>query len=83
MGVTKSSKSDKIPHTNLIQHSFKIEDKVMETSDSMAWECKSFNYGFIGFKTKENKEMKLNFKKSYIYFTTSSNPYNIPHTNPI
>ena len=42
MAIKKSSNSDNIPHTNLIQDSFKIEAKVMETSDSMAWECKSF-----------------------------------------
>ena len=44
MAVTKSSKSDKIPHTNLIQDSFKIKAKVMETGDSMAWECKLFTH---------------------------------------
>ena len=39
MFVTTPSKSDNIPHTNMIQDSFKIEAKVMETSESMAWDC--------------------------------------------
>ena len=49
MAVTKSSNSEKIPHTNMIQDSFKIESKVMETSDSIAWGCKLFTHEFIGF----------------------------------
>ena len=50
MVFTTSSKSDKISHTNLIQHSFKIESKVMESSDSMAWERKIFTHVFLGFR---------------------------------
>ena len=59
MAITKSSNSDNIPHTNLIQDSFKIEAKVMETSDSMAWECKLLTHVFIGFRDTENMGMKL------------------------
>ena len=72
MAVKTSSNSKNIPHTNLIQDSFKIEAKVMETSDSMAWECKLFTHEFIGFRNMENKELKLNINKSYIYLSTSS-----------
>ena len=50
ISVTKSSDSNNIPHTNPIQDSFKIEAKVMETSDSMPWECKLFTHEFIGFR---------------------------------
>ena len=53
----------------------------METSGSMAWECKIFTYGFIGFRPTENREIKLQIKKSYMDFTTSSNSYKIPRTN--
>ena len=49
MAVKKSSNSYNIPHTSMIQDSFKIEAKVMETSDSMAWECKLFTHEFIAF----------------------------------
>ena len=47
ISVTKSSNSDNISHTNMIQGSFKIEAKLMESSDSMAWECKLFTHDFI------------------------------------
>ena len=83
MGVTKSLKSEKIPHTNRIQDSFKIEAKVMETSDSMAWECKLFTHEFLGFRPTQDMEIKLNNNKSYMAFPTTSNLYNIPHTNPV
>ena len=73
ISFTKSSNSYNIPHTNLIQDSFKIETKVMETSDSMAWECKLFTHEFIGFRDTYNKDMKLKSNTSYIYFPTSSN----------
>ena len=63
MAFTKSSNSDNIPHTNMIQDSFNIEAKVMETSDSMAWECKSFTYGFIGFQPTQNGDLNLNIQK--------------------
>ena len=49
MDFMTSSNSYNIPHTNMIQDSFKIEAKVMETNDSMEWECKSFTYRFLGF----------------------------------
>ena len=57
----------------MIQDSFKIEAKVMETSDSMAWECKIFTHEFIGFRATNNKEIKLQSNTSYMVFTTSSN----------
>ena len=50
MSIKKSSNSYNIPHTNMIQDSFKIEAKVMETSDSMAWEYNLFTHEFIGFR---------------------------------
>ena len=71
ISVTTSSNSENIPHTNLIQDSFKIEAKVMETSDLIAWNCKSSTYGFLGFIPTENKDMKLQSKKSYISVTKS------------
>ena len=67
----------------MIQDSFKIEAKVMETSDSMAWECKLFTHEFIGFRSKENVDMKLNITKSYISVTTSPYSYKIPQTNMV
>ena len=57
--------------------------KYMKVSDLIAWNCKSFTYGFLGFRTTENMEMKLQSKTSYIYVTTSSNSENIPHKNLI
>ena len=42
ISVKKSSNSENITHTNMIQDSFKIEAKVMETNDSIACECKLF-----------------------------------------
>ena len=72
MAVTTSSNSYNIPHTNLIQVSFKIEAKVMETSDSMAWECKLLTHEFIGFRDKNNNmEIKLHINTSYMAVTTS------------
>ena len=44
----------------MIQESFNIEAKVMETSDSMAWECNLFTHDFTGFRPKEDMEIKLN-----------------------
>ena len=81
MSVTKSSNSDKTHHKNIIHGSFKIEAKVMETSDSMAWEYKVFTYEFIGFRDIENMEIKLQSNTSYMAITKSSKSYNIPHTN--
>ena len=59
MDVTKSSNSYNIPHTNMVQYSFKIEAKVMETSDSMAREYNLFTHEFIGFRTTKDMEIKL------------------------
>ena len=70
IAVTTLSNSENIPHINLIQDSFKIESKVMETSDSMAWEFKSLTYGF---RPTEHRDMKLQINTSYIVFTKSSN----------
>ena len=67
----------------MIQDSFKIEAKVMETSDSMAWECKLFTHEFIGFQATENMNMELRSNRSYMSITTSYNSYNIPHTNMV
>ena len=53
----------------------------MKTSELVAWNCKSFTYGFLGFRTTEDMEMKLYINTSYIAFTTSSNSYNTSHTN--
>ena len=75
--------TDNIPHTNLIQASFKTEAKVMETSDSMAWECNLFTCDFIGFRPTEDMDIKLNINTSYMDFPTSSNSYSIPHTNHV
>ena len=61
-----SSNSYNVPHTNMIQYSFKIEAKVMGTSDSMAWECKSFTYGFLGFRPTENRDIKLKIKSNIL-----------------
>ena len=71
MAVTTSSKSENIPHTNLIQDSFKIEAIVMETSDSMGWECKLFTHEFLGFRPIEDMDMKLQSNTSYMAITTS------------
>ena len=81
MAVNFLSNSCNIPHTNMIEDSFKIEAKVMETSDSMVWECKIFTHEFIGFRATKNNEIKLLSNTSYMNFPTSSNSYNIPHTN--
>ena len=59
MAFTTPSNSYNISHTNLVENYFKIESKFMETSDSMAWECKSFTYVFLGFRPTENRGMKL------------------------
>ena len=55
----------------------------MKTSELVAWNCKSFTYGFLGFQPKENRDMKLKSKKKYMAVSTSSKSYNIPHTNMI
>ena len=65
----------------MIQYSFTIEAKVMETSDSMAWECNLFTPEFIGFRPTKDIKIKLHINTSYMDLQTSSNSYNIPHTN--
>ena len=65
----------------MIEYSFKIEVKVMETSVSMAWECNLFTHEFIGFRPTEDMEIKLQINTSYIAVTTSQKSYNISHTN--
>ena len=65
----------------MIQDSYKIEALVMETNDPMTWECKIFTHDFIGFRPIEDMEIKLQSNTSYMPFTTSSNSYNISHTN--
>ena len=53
----------------------------MKTSELVAWNCKSFTYGFLGFQPTEEWDMKLQSNTSYMAVTTSSNSQNIPHTN--
>ena len=55
----------------------------MKTTELEAWNCKSFTYGFLGFRPTYKRDMKLKSKKSYISIKKSSNSYNIPHTNLI
>ena len=47
----------------MIQDSFKIEGKVMETSDPMVEECKLFTHEFLGFQPTEDMEMELQSNK--------------------
>ena len=55
----------------------------MKTSELVAWKCKSFTYGFLGFRPIDHRDMKLQSNTSYIAVTTSSNSENIPHINLI
>ena len=57
---------DKIPHTNMISNSFKIEAKVMKTSDSMACEYKLFTHDIIVFRDAKNMDMKVQIHTSYM-----------------
>ena len=57
--------------------------KYMKTSELVAWNCKSFTYGFLGFRPIDHMVMKLQSKTYYMAVTKSSNSYNIPHTNMI
>ena len=57
----------------MIHDSFKIKAKVMETSDSMAWECKLFTHEFIGFQATEHKDIKLQKNTLHMVVQTSSN----------
>ena len=59
MASPSSSNSEKIPYTNLIYNSFKMEAKYMKTSHSRAWECNTFTLEFIGFHEMENMVMEL------------------------
>ena len=65
----------------MVDNSFNMGVKYMKTSDLIAWNCKSFTYGFLGSRPTQHREIKLQSKKSYISITTSSNSDNIPHTN--
>ena len=55
----------------------------METSDSMAWECKLFTHEFLGFRATEIMEIKLKIITPYMAIAKPSNLYNIPHRNLI
>ena len=55
--------------------------KYMKTSELVAWNWKSFTYGFLVFQPTEVMEMKLQSNRSYMDLLTSSKSYNIPHTN--
>ena len=57
--------------------------KYMKTSELVACICKSLTYGFLGFRTIENREMKLQIETSYVSMKTSLKIENIPHTNMI
>ena len=57
--------------------------KYMKTSELVTWNCKSFTYGFLGFRPTENREIKLKINTSYMAVTESSNSDNMPHTNLI
>ena len=57
--------------------------KYMKTSELVAWNCKSFTYGFLGFRPTKHRDMKLKSNTSYMDFRTSSHLLNIPHTNMI
>ena len=69
----KEYNSKENPPTNLIQYSSNIKAKFMETSDSMACECKLFTHEFLGFRPIDDMEIKLNINKSYMDFPKSSN----------
>ena len=62
---------------------FKIEVKVMETSDSMEWECKLFTHEFLGFRSTKEMEIKLQSKTQYMAVIKASNAWNISHTNMV
>ena len=46
----------------MVYISFSMGVKYMKTSELVAWNYKSFTYGFLGFRTKDNMEMKLQSK---------------------
>ena len=58
-----------------------MESKYMKTSELVAWNSKRFTYGFIEFRLIENRDMKLQSKKSYMAVTKSSKSDNFPHKN--
>ena len=62
----------------MIQDSFKIEAKFMETSDPMTLECKLFTHEFIGFRAIENKKMKLRSNTYYSFFPNIIQPIEDP-----
>ena len=57
--------------------------KYMKTIELVAWNYKSFTYGFLEFRPTDNRYMKLQSNTSYMAVTTSSNSENIPHKNLI
>ena len=65
MASPSSSNSYKIPHTNIIYNSFKMEAKYMKTTHSRAWEFKPFTYGFLIFILTESIEMRVHINTSY------------------
>ena len=75
ISIKKSSKSYNIPHTNLIQDSFKIEAKVMETSDSMAWECNLSHMSLLYFDP--HRLWTLNYKLIHHIWISYDNPTHI------
>ena len=56
----------------MIQDSFNIESIVMETSHSMAWECKVFTHEFLGFRPIEDMDMKLQSNTWHIWLSQHS-----------
>ena len=50
----------------MVYNSFSMEVKYMKTSELVAWNCKSFTYGFLGFQPTENMEMKSQSNTSYM-----------------
>ena len=47
--------------------------KYTKTSELVAWNCKSFTYGFLGFRPTDHRDMKLQSNTSYMAVTKSSN----------
>ena len=45
----------------------------MKTSELVAWDCRCFTYGFIGFRPTKNRKIKLKSKKSYMVVVVQEN----------
>ena len=58
-------------YTSMVYNSFSMGVKYMKTSELVTWICKSYTYGFIGFRPIDHRDMKLKSKKSYMAFKTS------------